>query len=104
LSRTHGCAPNCAGDDGTDGVADVSAMSARAGDVVHVALPRRSAVLVAEEARFRWHHSVLREHVNETRLAMTVRELSAAFRDPTNEYEFSVGRELLEKAKINPTL
>jgi len=109
FSRTHDCAHlnDLAPTESTENYgteSDHSCMRAQAGDVVHVALPRRSVVLVAKEARFDWHHSVLREHVTETRLAMTVRELSDAFRDPKKEYEFLLGRQLLEKAKISPTL
>lgn len=111
LSRTHSCAgleqlgaTECVRKKDKKENITNDEVRAKAGDVVHVALPRRSVVLVADEARFQWHHSVLREHVSETRLAMTVRELSEAFRDPTREYEFSLGRELTAKAKINPAL
>ena len=75
----------------------------RSGDVVHVLLPRRSLVSVAKTARSEWHHSILREHVNETRLAMTCRELSEIFLDANNA-EFEKGKTLLEKARFNPDL
>lgn len=72
-------------------------------DVVHVLLPRRSLVSVAKTARSEWHHSILREHVNETRLAMTCRELSEIFLDASTA-EYEKGQILLQKARINPNL
>lgn len=105
LSRSHDCGRTLSIlNDADGGRKNNKSLIAELGDVVHVALPRRSVVLVADEARCNWHHSVLREHITESRLAMTVRELSDAFRNPRNEHEFSLGRELLKRAKINDTL
>lgn len=106
-SRTHRCSSDRRGSDGvSDGGSAGAAegLMARAGDVVHVALPRRSVVLVEKDARFKWHHSVLREHITETRLAMTIRELSDNFRNPSKSKEFEIGKELLAKAQINSDL
>lgn len=109
LSRSHGCTRRneLSSNSHTENVGTeetIGQLTPQVGDVVHVALPRRSAVLVANEARHHWHHSVLREHIVETRVAMTVRELSDAFRNPQKEFEFSLGRQLLEKAKVNLSL
>jgi len=70
---------------------------------VHVALPQRSLIIVEGDARFKWQHSIIREHVHQERVAMTCRELSEIFRHPESK-EFEAGTRLLEQAKINPLL
>lgn len=46
---------------------------------VAVHVPRRSLVVLRGEARHRWKHGILREHVQERRVCSTYRELSAEF-------------------------
>ncbi|CAN7936999.1 unnamed protein product [Ixodes hexagonus] len=65
--------------------------------VVQVSLPRRSMLVLWGDARYKWHHSILREDVKSRRLAMTVRELSEEFLDGGASSEF--GTELLNIAK-----
>lgn len=47
---------------------------------VHIPLPPRSLVVVCGPARHLWLHSILREHVINRRLGITLRELSNEFR------------------------
>ena len=46
---------------------------------VHVPLARRSLVVVSGDARNRWKHSIQRQHITGTRVAMTLRELTPEF-------------------------
>ncbi|XP_029030404.1 alpha-ketoglutarate-dependent dioxygenase alkB homolog 4 isoform X2 [Betta splendens] len=46
---------------------------------VAVRVPRRSLLVLHGEARHRWKHAILREHVRERRVCSTYRELSAEF-------------------------
>jgi alkylated DNA repair protein alkB family protein 4 len=46
---------------------------------VHVPMKRRSLLVVHGEARSKWKHAIHREHINDTRLAVTLRELSKEF-------------------------
>ncbi|KAH6927019.1 hypothetical protein HPB50_025293 [Hyalomma asiaticum] len=63
-----------------------------------VALPRRSMLVLYGDARYKWHHSILREDVSSRRVAMTVRELSEEFLEGGASCDF--GAELLEIAKL----
>ncbi|XP_042144311.1 alpha-ketoglutarate-dependent dioxygenase alkB homolog 4-like [Ixodes scapularis] len=65
--------------------------------VVQVPCPRRSMLVLWSDARYKWHHSILREDVKSRRVAMTVRELSEEFLDGGASFEF--GAELLSIAK-----
>lgn len=47
--------------------------------VVAVPMPARSLTVTTGESRHTWRHSVRPEHVGERRLALTFRDLSAAF-------------------------
>lgn len=65
---------------------------------VQVALPRRSMLVLYGDARYKWHHSILRDDVTSRRVAMTVRELSEEFLEGGASCDF--GAELLEIAKL----
>lgn len=65
---------------------------------VQVRLPRRSMLVLCGDARFSWHHSILREDVRGRRIAMTVRELSEEFLEGGASSDF--GTELLNIAKL----
>ncbi|XP_028968547.1 alpha-ketoglutarate-dependent dioxygenase alkB homolog 4 [Galendromus occidentalis] len=99
--QTHYDAHGCGSEQGSEALGTRNKCQPM--DVVHVLLPRRSLVTVARAARSEWHHSILREHVTETRLAMTCRELSETFLD-VNNAESEQGKILLEKARVNPEL
>lgn len=66
--------------------------------VVQVALPRRSMLVLYGDARYKWHHSILREDVSGRRVAMTVRELSDEFLEGGASSDF--GTQLLDIAKL----
>lgn len=66
--------------------------------VVQVALPRRSMIVLYGDARYKWHHSILREDITSRRIAMTVRELSEEFLEGGASCDF--GADLLEIAKL----
>lgn len=44
--------------------------------IVSVPLPRRSLVIVDNDARYVWKHAILPDHINTRRIACTIRELS----------------------------
>ena len=46
---------------------------------VHVPLPRRSLIVVSGDARNVWKHGIHRQHIQGTRIAMTLRELTPEF-------------------------
>ncbi|XP_069471071.1 alpha-ketoglutarate-dependent dioxygenase alkB homolog 4 isoform X2 [Ambystoma mexicanum] len=62
---------------------------------VHVAirLPRRSLIILAGDARFKWKHAIYREHIEHRRICCTFRELSAEF--GIGGKEEKLGKELL---------
>lgn len=64
-----------------------------------IPMPRRSLLVLADEARYQWLHEVRREHVHERRLAITFRELSPEFRAEGDSYASCVGRQLLQIAR-----
>ncbi|XP_064464009.1 alpha-ketoglutarate-dependent dioxygenase alkB homolog 4-like [Ornithodoros turicata] len=67
--------------------------------VVQIVLPRRSMLVLWDDARYKWHHSILREDVEKRRMALTVRELSEEFLEDGASYG-DVGAELLSIAKM----
>ncbi|CAB1448203.1 unnamed protein product [Pleuronectes platessa] len=67
------------------------------GDVqVAVHLPRRSLLVLYDEARHRWKHGIHREDVHERRVCSTYRELSAEFLPGGQQAE--LGAQLLKMA------
>jgi len=63
---------------------------------VLVSLPRRSLIVVHGPARYKWKHSIKREHITGKRLAMTFRELTDEFSRGGDEE--NVGNELIKRA------
>lgn len=61
-----------------------------------VPLLRCSLVIVLGGARYRWKHSISREHVVSRRLGITLRELSSTFLPGGEQEEF--GKQLLSTA------
>lgn len=68
-------------------------------DQIVIHLPRRSLVVLYGEARFKWMHSIAREHINTRRIGITIRELTPLFLNG-GELE-ATGNELLAIAKQN---
>lgn len=66
--------------------------------VVQVALPRRSMLVLDSDARYKWHHSILRDDITSRRIAMTVRELSEEFLEGGASCD--LGAQLLDIAKM----
>ena len=47
-------------------------------------LARRSLIILEDDSRYKWLHSIKCSHINSTRLVMTLRELSKEFKqEPT---------------------
>ncbi|KFO94482.1 Alpha-ketoglutarate-dependent dioxygenase alkB 4, partial [Buceros rhinoceros silvestris] len=63
---------------------------------VAVQLPRRSLVVLHGDARYQWKHAIYRKHIEQRRICVTFRELSAEF--STGGRHEELGRELLEVA------
>ncbi|XP_041349728.1 alpha-ketoglutarate-dependent dioxygenase alkB homolog 4-like [Gigantopelta aegis] len=63
---------------------------------IHVLMPRRSLIVVAGEARYRWKHGIHRSDINGRRIAMTFRELSNEFKDGGTKEQF--GKQLVDLA------
>ncbi|XP_029468481.1 alpha-ketoglutarate-dependent dioxygenase alkB homolog 4 isoform X2 [Rhinatrema bivittatum] len=63
---------------------------------VAINLPRRSLVVLAGDARYKWKHAIHRAHVKHRRVCSTFRELSAEF--SCGGREESMGEKLLELA------
>lgn len=63
---------------------------------VAVQVPRRSLIVIYDEARYRWKHAIHREHVRERRVCSTYRELSAEFLPGGQQAE--LGAQLLDIA------
>uniref|UniRef100_A0A8C6YMK2 AlkB homolog 4, lysine demethylase n=1 Tax=Nothoprocta perdicaria TaxID=30464 RepID=A0A8C6YMK2_NOTPE len=60
---------------------------------VAIHLPRRSLVVLYGDARYRWKHGIYRKHIEQRRICVTFRELSAEF--STGGKHEELGRELL---------
>ena len=63
---------------------------------VAVTLPRRSLIVAGGDARYKWKHGIHRSDITSRRLAMTFRELPAAYLTG-GEHE-GVGSELIERS------
>ncbi|CAG9536338.1 unnamed protein product [Cercopithifilaria johnstoni] len=61
--------------------------------MIYVPLPRRTMVCMSDEIRYSWRHAVFPEHIRGRRIALTMREPSAAFKEGGELYE-KFGREL----------
>lgn len=64
---------------------------------IHILLPPRSLIVLYGEARYKWHHSIKRQHISERRIAMTWREFTPLFL-PSGELYESVGKTILKIA------
>ena len=60
---------------------------------VFVPVKRQSLIVVSDEARYKWLHSIKRSHVKSTRLAITLRELSPEFKMPSEQHG-SIGKSI----------
>ncbi|KAM6242606.1 alpha-ketoglutarate-dependent dioxygenase alkB homolog 4 [Porphyrio hochstetteri] len=60
---------------------------------VAIPLPRRSLVVLHGDARYRWKHAIQRKHIEQRRVCVTFRELSAEFSAGGRHEE--LGKELL---------
>ncbi len=47
---------------------------------VYLPLSRRSIVILSDDSRYKWMHSVKKSHIKDTRVAITLRELSQEFK------------------------
>ena len=63
---------------------------------VYVPMKRRSLLVVYDKARSEWKHAIHRGHIHDTRLAVTLRELSEEFSAGGPRYE--EGKQLLDIA------
>ena len=63
---------------------------------VYVPLQRRSLIVVYGNARHKWKHAIHRRDITQTRIAVTLRELSEEFSENGNRWE--EGQDLLKIA------
>lgn len=66
--------------------------------LLYVPMPRRSLLCMAGPMRYGWKHGVLPEHIQDRRIALTMREASKEFQLGGDLYE-KWGRTLIDRAK-----
>uniref|UniRef100_A0A8R1U197 Fe2OG dioxygenase domain-containing protein n=1 Tax=Onchocerca volvulus TaxID=6282 RepID=A0A8R1U197_ONCVO len=67
--------------------------------IIYVPLPTRTMVCMSDEIRYSWRHAVFPEHIHGRRIALTMREPSAAFKEGGELYE-KFGRELIRLGNV----
>uniref|UniRef100_A0A915PY07 Isopenicillin N synthase-like Fe(2+) 2OG dioxygenase domain-containing protein n=1 Tax=Setaria digitata TaxID=48799 RepID=A0A915PY07_9BILA len=67
--------------------------------ILYVPLPRRTMICMSDEIRYSWRHAVFPEHIRDRRIALTMREPSAAFKEGGELYE-KFGREITRLGNI----
>ncbi|KAL4001873.1 hypothetical protein ACH3XW_1135 [Acanthocheilonema viteae] len=67
--------------------------------IIYVPLSRRTMVCMSDEIRYSWKHAVFPEHIHGRRIALTMREPSAAFKEGGELYE-KFGRELMRLGNV----
>ena len=65
---------------------------------IRIDLPARSLIVLYDEARYKWHHSIKREDIQSRRIAMTWRELTPQFMLGGQYYQ-QIGKDILNIAK-----
>lgn len=65
-----------------------------ADEQIHVYLPQRSLVILSGDSRYKYQHSIQRQHIKDRRIAITYRELTKQFL-PEGHLHESVGKEIL---------
>lgn len=63
---------------------------------IQIPMPRKSLLLLANEARYQWLHSITRKHIKDDRYAMTFRNLSDEFSVDGAQHE--LGKSLVDIA------
>lgn len=65
-----------------------------------VPLPSRSLIVLHADSRYKWMHSIAREHIYNRRIGITIRELTPEFLE--GGASASIGQQLLSKAVVMP--
>lgn len=61
-------------------------------------MSQKSLIILEDEARYKWLHSINRSHINKKRIAMTFRNLSSEF-EKVEGTGYEVGQEIIKIAQ-----
>lgn len=71
--------------------------------LLYVPMPHRSLLCMAGHMRYEWKHGIFPQHVQDRRIALTMREASATFRPGGDMYE-KWGRTLQQRSGVIITI